>query len=219
MSTTQELSELKINYLTQAQYDAAVSNNEINEDEIYLTPATDSGNMGSVTSVGVSNATDGGLSVSGSPVTTSGTISIGHSNVLSSAQTTSGVYPIKIDKNGHISEYGNAVTISDTKVTSTAVTGPGTTYYLTGSSTSSTTTGELNKSSNSYITLGTDYTILYLGGGSSAGTGKISIYNGTTYFGSIVPATLSANRTYSLPNNTGTIALTSDIPQIQIVRW
>ena len=70
-------------------------------------------NTGTVTSVGVSNATDGGLTVSGSPVTGSGTISVGHSNVLNSAQTTSAVYPIKIDKNGHISEYGSAVTIPD----------------------------------------------------------------------------------------------------------
>lgn len=66
--------------------------------------------QGTVTSVGVSNATNGGLSVSGSPVTSSGTITVGHSNVLSSAQTTQAVYPIKIDKNGHISEYGSAVT-------------------------------------------------------------------------------------------------------------
>lgn len=65
-----------------------------------------------VTSVGVANDTDGGLSVSGSPITSSGTITIGHSNVLSSAQTTSGLYPIKIDKNGHITEYGSAVDLS-----------------------------------------------------------------------------------------------------------
>ena len=75
---------------------------------------------GTVTSVGVANATNGGLSVSDSPVTSSGSITIGHSNVLSSAQTTQAVYPIKIDKNGHISEYGSAVTISDTKVTQSA---------------------------------------------------------------------------------------------------
>lgn len=68
------------------------------------------GGEGSVTSVGVSNATNGGLSVSGSPITTSGTITVGHSNVLSSAQTTQAVYPIKIDKNGHVSAYGSAVT-------------------------------------------------------------------------------------------------------------
>lgn len=66
---------------------------------------------GTVTSVGVANATNGGLSVSDSPVTSSGTITLGHSNVLSSAQTTQAVYPIKIDKNGHISDYGSAVNI------------------------------------------------------------------------------------------------------------
>ena len=63
---------------------------------------------GTVTSVAIGNATNGGLSVSGSPITGAGTINIGHSNVLANAQTTSGIYPIKIDKNGHISEYGTA---------------------------------------------------------------------------------------------------------------
>jgi len=37
MATTTNVANLKINYLTQAQYDAALSNNEINEDEIYMT--------------------------------------------------------------------------------------------------------------------------------------------------------------------------------------
>lgn len=68
-------------------------------------------NTGTVTSVGVSNATNGGLTISDSPVTSSGSITIGHTNVLTSAQTTQAVYPIKIDKNGHISAYGSAVTI------------------------------------------------------------------------------------------------------------
>lgn len=82
---------------------------------------TGGGGDGTVTSVGVANATNGGLSISGSPITTTGTISIGHSNVLSSAQTTQAVYPIKIDKNGHISAYGNAVTIPT--ATNSATTG------------------------------------------------------------------------------------------------
>ena len=79
-----------------------------------VTGASDQGyttNTGTVTSVGLSNATNGGLTVSGSPITTNGTITVGHTNVLANAQTTSAVYPIKIDKNGHISEYGTAVTI------------------------------------------------------------------------------------------------------------
>lgn len=78
-------------------------------DKTYTVP-TSGGGGGSVTAVDVSNATNGGLSVSGSPITTSGTITIGHNNVLSSAQTTQAVYPIKIDKNGHVSAYGTAVT-------------------------------------------------------------------------------------------------------------
>ena len=40
----------------------------------------------------------------------SGTVSIGHANSVT-AQTTQAIYPIKIDAQGHISEYGNAVTI------------------------------------------------------------------------------------------------------------
>lgn len=79
----------------------------------YVQDAVSGAGSGTVTSVGISNDTNGGLSVSGSPVTSSGTITIGHSNVLTSAQTTQAVYPIKIDKNGHISSYGSAVTIPD----------------------------------------------------------------------------------------------------------
>lgn len=67
---------------------------------------------GTVTSVAVENATGGGLTVSGSPITTTGTISIGHSNSIT-AQTTSGLYPIKVDANGHITELGTAVNMSD----------------------------------------------------------------------------------------------------------
>ena len=37
MSTTTDLSTLKINYLTQAQYETALANSQINEDELYLT--------------------------------------------------------------------------------------------------------------------------------------------------------------------------------------
>lgn len=38
MSTTTKLDTLKINYLTQAQYDAEVSGGTIDEDALYLTP-------------------------------------------------------------------------------------------------------------------------------------------------------------------------------------
>ena len=72
-------------------------------------------NAGTVTSVGLTNASDGGLSISGSPVTSSGSITVGHSNVLASAQSTQALYPIAIDKNGHITSYGNGIILgSDT---------------------------------------------------------------------------------------------------------
>ncbi len=38
MSTTTSLETLKINYLTQAQYNTASQNGEINENELYMTP-------------------------------------------------------------------------------------------------------------------------------------------------------------------------------------
>lgn len=64
---------------------------------------------GTVTSVDAAN-TDGSLTISGNPITSSGTITVDHTNTIS-AVTTSGIYPIKIDANGHITEYGSAVTI------------------------------------------------------------------------------------------------------------
>lgn len=91
-------------------------------------------NTGTVTSVGLQNATNGGLSVSGSPITSSGTISVGHSNVLTNAQTTQALYPIAIDKNGHISSYGTAVDPEDIflfEVTGTQSQGSSTINYTT----------------------------------------------------------------------------------------
>ena len=38
MSSTTNLNTLKINYMTQAQYDTALSGGQVNEDEIYVTP-------------------------------------------------------------------------------------------------------------------------------------------------------------------------------------
>ena len=76
-----------------------------------VTSAQDMGyttNTGTVTSVGINAGS--GISVSGSPITTNGSITVGHTNSVS-AQTTQAVYPIKIDSNGHISSYGSAVTI------------------------------------------------------------------------------------------------------------
>ena len=142
-------------------------------------------NTGTVTSVGVSNATNGGLSVSGSPVTTSGTITVGHSNVLTNAQTTQAVYPIKIDKNGHISAYGSAVTIPTVpENTGSATTGitisdhSTTTIYGVGSTTTSvkgvsgsTTASHVKSGGNGTApTLGTAFSIPNVTSAGSAST-------------------------------------------------
>jgi len=62
---------------------------------------------GTVTSVDAAN-TDGSLTISGNPITSSGTITVDHTNTIS-AVTTSGIYPIKVDANGHITETGTAL--------------------------------------------------------------------------------------------------------------
>lgn len=120
---------------------------------------------GTVTSVAAANATNGGLTISGSPITSSGTITIGHSNVLTSAQTTQAVYPIKIDKNGHISAYGSAVTIptvpSATGSATTGITiaahGTGTVIGVQSSTTTvrGVKTGTSSTTTASKVTLGT----------------------------------------------------------------
>lgn len=54
MATTTNLTNLKINYLTEEQYQTEVSNNRINENEIYMTPASEvSAGAGSLTDLGV----------------------------------------------------------------------------------------------------------------------------------------------------------------------
>lgn len=139
---------------------------KFNNGDIYRVKDTVSGyttNTGTVTSVTVSNATNGGLSVSGSPITSSGTITVGHSNVLANAQATQAVYPIAIDKNGHITGYGTAVTsmtptshthgniANGGTISSTAVS-PASTDYILISDTSN--SGKIERG----IAIGTDTT-------------------------------------------------------------
>ena len=78
----------------------------------YDLAASKTSNTGTVTSIGITAGS--GMSVSGSPVTTSGNITVGHSNSIT-AQTTSGLYPIKIDAQGHITQYGEAYEIATTE--------------------------------------------------------------------------------------------------------
>ena len=136
-----------------------------------------SGGGGSVTSVGVSNDTNGGLTVSGSPITSSGTITIGHTNVLTNAQTTQAVYPITIDKNGHIGSYGSAVSIpvvpSTTGSAETGITIANhstTSIYGVSSSTTSVYGVSSSTTTASKVTLGTAKSIPNVTSAGSAST-------------------------------------------------
>ena len=63
MSTTTDLTTLKINYLTQAQYDTALANSQINSDELYLTPSSGSSAVTDVEVDGTSVVSGGVASV------------------------------------------------------------------------------------------------------------------------------------------------------------
>ena len=229
MATTTNLDSLVINYLTQEQYDEAQQAGTLNANQLYLTP--DTGNTyGTVTSIGIANATNGGLSISGSPVTSSGSITVGHSNVLSSAQTTQAVYPIKIDKNGHISAYGSAITIptktsdltndssfvtTDEKVKATALTFDDNEYYpIFGDSSGIAKTK--NYTTAFGIGCSSTYNRIDLKLGTASIAGQITLYRGqdSNRYATIKINTITGGRIITIPDKTGTIALTSDIPSV-----
>lgn len=95
MATTTNLSTLTINYLTQAQFDAAVSGGTIDANQIYLTPDT------SITGVTAGTGLTGGG--------TSGSITLNHSNSVT-AKSTVALYPISFDAQGHITGSNTAIT-------------------------------------------------------------------------------------------------------------
>ena len=112
-------------------------------------------------------------------------------------------------------------TNTDENVKSTAHT-TATTYYLTGSTSSDTTTGGLNKHASASI-----YTVansstdgsarLTLGNTTASGTagakyGYIRLYGSSTYYIDIKVGSPTGNKTITFPDKTGTVALTSDIP-------
>ena len=70
-------------------------------------------NTGTVTSVALTNASgESDFTITGSPITGSGTITIDHANTVT-AKTTQALYPITFDKHGHITAAGTAVDPED----------------------------------------------------------------------------------------------------------
>lgn len=121
---------------------------------------------GTVTSVGLTNASgESDFTITGSPVTGSGTFTIKHANAISAgtagtSSATSGstlsVPYVTYDKHGHITAAGThthtitGFATEDTKVTNTLATT--TKYYVTGTTSSSTNTGTQSFDSGVYVT-------------------------------------------------------------------
>ena len=101
---------------------------------------------GTVTSVGLSNASgETDFTIASTPITGSGTITITHANSVT-AQSTKAVYPISFDKHGHITGSNNAVTILTTSDVATIINGD-TTLFRENSYNSSASTN-LNSLTN-----------------------------------------------------------------------
>ena len=179
----------------------------------------------------------GVTSVAASDITGLVTIPTVPSNIVNTITTTAGAHTAITSQKGAVSfnvpthtshltnDSGFITSDSDEKVKSTPATAA-TTYYLIGSTNSSENTATTSKhaSLTAYTTAdsGTSgYTQLRLGNTtatSSAGgkEGQIRLYgtNATYYVDLKAGAVASSNKTITFPNKTGTVALTTDIPDV-----
>lgn len=197
-------------------------------------------NTGTVTKVTAGTGLSIGTTAGGN-FTTSGTIN--HTNSVT-AQTTQAVYPIKIDAQGHISAYGSAVTIPTvpSNIVNTITTTAGAHTAITSQKGSvsfnvPTKTSHLTNDSgfiktNEYFNL--DLPIVYeytytaqltLGNSnsnstSSGSSGSIKLYGDSSYYGILVPKlsngtiSLTANRSWGLPDKSGRIALIEEVSSL-----
>ena len=155
----------------------------------------------------------GKIDTAGTGLSKSGT-TLNHSNSVT-AQTTQAIYPIKIDAQGHISEYGSAVTIPSA-VTNAYSSSPKTgdlmmytNHNISSTVSSTSTSGALTFSSSAELQIGKAHS-----DDGSQGTIKLSnTANSNKAYTTIVPSG-TESRTITLPNATGTVALTSDIPTV-----
>ena len=183
---------------------------------------------GTVTSVAVSNG--GGLSVSGSPITSSGTITISHADTSSQASSSNSgrtyIQSLTLDTYGHVTGISTAtetVTNTDKKLQIAAVTSGNTYYPIVGTGTVAATreydttgfkyeaqTGTTSAVGNATLTLGNSKGI----GVDTNKEGKIKIFGRTVHSHTIQGGEPTADRILTLPNATGVIALTNQIPTI-----
>ena len=142
------------------------------------------------------------------------------------APTSAGTANYVLISSGSGAPTWTSASITDEKLKIETVTS-GTTYYplvATNSTTAATrqydSTGIAYKGTNGTAN-GTNGEALLTLGNSTASTttnwkaGKIFLYSSSAYGGTLVPeAITSSNKTWTLPNKTGTIALTDDIPDV-----
>lgn len=164
----------------------------------------------------------GALSSSTTYVSTITTSAGTHSTISSKSGSVSFKIPTKTS---HLTNDSGFITSdSDEKVKSTTVTAAST-MYLVGSSSNSTTTGGVNKHASGILYVTADnvtggHTELRLGNTTVTTTaggkeGQIRFYGTTaTNYVTLKGGAPSSNRTVTLPDKTGTIALTSDIPTV-----
>ena len=195
-----------------------------------------SNNSGTVTSVAIGNATgETDITIAGSPVTTSGTITITHANSITASTAgtsaaTSGstlaVPYVTYDKHGHITAAGththtiNGFSTTDKKLEVAGVTS-GTTYYPLVGTGSAAATRQYDTTGLVYVgTNGTTTAVgtaaLTLGNSTASGTannkqGQLIIYGTNAKKLTLVGAAPSADATITLPSVAGTLALIGDI--------
>ena len=161
------------------------------------------------------------------------------SNIVNTITTTAGTHTAITSQKGNVSfnvptatshltnDSGFITSYTDENMKWTASTSTNTYYPLQSTSTATTSTANTLNSVSFYQYYNTagGYRRLILGNStaytSSGGAyGTIRLYGtGATYYGDLNPGTvgtnsLTANRTWTLPDKTGTIALTTDLPDI-----
>ena len=188
-------------------------------------------NTGTVTSVAVSNG--GGLSVSGSPITSSGTITISHADTSSQASSSNSgrtyIQSLTLDTYGHVTGISTAtetVTNTDEKLKVVEITSATQYYPLVGTATSGTTGAIRQYDTTGFKYKGTSGTTsavgsstLELGNSTASGTAgnkqaQLIMYGSNAKKATITLAAPSADIALALPTSAGTLALTSQIPTI-----
>jgi len=166
-------------------------------------PAGYTNNTGTVTSVGATGTAD--ITVSGSPITSTGSLSIS----LADTAVTPGTYgsstqvPVfTVDSKGRISGVTNTAVSTGGGGTVTSISGTGTVSGLTLSGTV-TTSGNLTLGGALSLTSGDVTTAL----GYTPGTGAASTLTGTTLASNVVSSSLTSVGTLTSVNTSGTVVI------------